>query len=387
MNCRLKVSNLILRKSIKLYWRLVILFLLVWIIILTYISFAIFNLSSHAENFYNNALAHIIEVKGCITDHKYKKLDNYNVEIIYDLLDKESIEYDSTPLCKIANGILIESSQEGIALYGICKSNSNILKNYDNNSNVLYSNLPIEKIKLIIPEINVDTEGNFFSNSCNTYEYEIENLDNELIEDLIINNQDDMIAFFADQKTFSDIVTIMYKEENRLDLTKLEELIIYVNNINDISSTKLMLEENGYFVSYAFSTFESLPTFIVKSSIFHVVVLVLLIVFSMICVFISYKNYINAQKKDMGVLKHFGYSNDEIMNIYLWPLKIDMLILLGVAFVFNFIQYKEWFFGGLVTLFMILLVCIMYNVIKYCIIKKYVSKDIIDLVKYDKDFE
>lgn len=384
MNNSLNAAKIILRKSKKIFWRVHILFLLMWIIILSYIAFSYFNLSNHLHNFYDNDLAHVIEVKGYIADHQYKKLDSHNTKLVHDLLEKENIVYDYITLCKIANGILIEDTQEGVALYGIYEGNTNIL-NDDMHRNVLYSNLEMKKIKLIIPEVYIDSEGNLFSDSYNTYEYEIEDLDNALVENILFNSQNELTTFFANKQTFSSIVTAMFKEgDNFVDL---EELIINVSDLEDISSVKSLLEENGYFVSYAFTTFEDLPAFIVQSSAFHVIIFVLLLVFSMACIFISYKNYINVQKKDIGVLKHFGYSNDKIMYIYSCPLKINIFIISGVTFIFNLWQYKDKAIFGIVTLFMILLSGILYVVIKRCIIKSYVEKDILALIKYDKEFE
>lgn len=387
MSDRPKISGLILKKSKNVFYRLALLFILVWMILLTYISFTIFNLSSHIQNFYNNDLAHVMEVKGYITEYKYKKLDRHDTETIYDLLDKENTEYGFISLCKIASGILIEDSQEGIALYGIYGSDIDILSRNDKNRDVLYSNFAMEKINLLIPEIHMDAESGFYSNRCNAYELKVEKLNNALIENLILNSQNGLPAFFADEETFSDIVAMMFQEEKDSGLIQLEELILYVNDINDVPAAKRMLEENGYVVSHAFNSFESLPAFIVKSSMLHIVVLILLIVFSMAYVYISYKNYINAQKKDMGILKHFGYSKDEILDIYLRPLRMIMLIVLGITFLFNSWQYREWFWWGIVMLFMTLLAYVMYGVIKCFIIKKCVDKNIIDLVKYDKDFE
>ena len=107
----------------------------------------------------------------------------------------------------------------------------------------------------------------------------------------------------------------------------------------------------------------------------------------MICFLISYKNYINAQKRDIGILRHFGYSSGKITSLYSWPLRIIMISIAGITIIFNFIQYKNWILFFAVTLLMILLAWIIYIIIKNRIIKKYADTDILDLIKYNKDFE
>lgn len=320
-------------------------------------------------------------------NQSYKKLNNNSMKKIYEFLDNEYVHYDTIPLYKISSGILVEDTQEGITLYGIYKTNKDILSEYDEKANVLYSNLDLKKISLILPEVYEDSQGNFYSNKCQIHEYIVEKLDNALIEDILINNHSEMMTFFANQKTFENITEIMYKEKNALESINFEELIIYIDDISKISYVKSALEDKGYFISYAFSKFKTLPSFIIKSSVLYIVILISLTIFCIACFFISYKNYINVQKRDIGILKHFGYSNDKITSIYLWPLRINIIFIAGATFIFNFIQYKNRIIFFAATFLMIVLACIIYIIIKLCIIKKYANTDILYLIKYNKDFE
>ena len=382
MISNIRISNLILKKSKKSFFRISITFSLVWIIILSYIFFCVFYSFSNIQNFYKNDMAHVIEVKGRVEKSKYEKLVVDDLTYIYNLLKSNEIEYNSIPICKIASGIIDEETQKGIILYGIMEDG---MLGVNDEHNALFSNIEREKIRLIIPKISIDLMGNISSSQFNVSEFKIEPIDSFIIENIIRNNQMNIDTFFCNKSTYTYIVENMYN--NALKETEFEELVIYITNLNNVTTVKMMLEKNSYFVSYAFNAFEELPLFITKSSVLLLLVFFVLIILSMIYIFISYKNHINVQKKDIGVIKHFGYKVDTIRNIYLWPLKVITMTLIVISYAFNFIIYEEVLISVIVSTGMMVLAYVMYNMIKYGIIDKMVKKDVLELLKYDKEFE
>jgi hypothetical protein len=396
------VGKIIIKKSIKTYRRMIIIFLLIFLVISAYLSFYVVSISNNNKNFYNNKNAHIIDIEGKTVNNVFCKLNQNDVDEINNILNKSKEDYKLSTIYKLSSGILNSTDQNGVILYGIDENfASTISEKFIFEDDVFYSDQDIKKMKLIIPQIVFTKDGNVISDSYCEKEFDVNNIeslvDNPLLKDFYSMNTYDMPVVIMTNHTFFDILKLMlYNEDedvnkdqsNLYDYISIEKVYVYVDHISSLNSIVTNLDDSGFYIRYAFDSFENFSKDLTLENILYHLILIVILFLSGAYIILSYKNYMKSQQKDIGILKLFGYKEEDIYRIYSFTLYRLFIIHFTLISVFNIatcihsiqVFLTIEFVESILTIILIL-------VIKMSVIKGIVKKNILSLLKYDKEFE
>lgn len=396
-----KVKNLMIKKSFKTYFRMIMIFFFIFVVISAYLYFYIFNQSTNNKNFYDNKSAHVIRIQGKINDDVYSKLKKEDLEQIQDILKKHQGEYEISSIFKLSSGVINAANDQGVIIYGLDNQFSYMINNKFNlKDNILYSDTGSDVMKLIVPTISFTSNGDIISNSSKEIIYKIGNMDNlsgnDIVDSLILKNMGQLPILFTTQKTFLNILNVMFTHNDRegnsnkqiYDFMDIEEIFIYIDDLYSLSAVVKQLKDSNFYVTSAFDSLEDLSTDLFISNTLYNIVLVILIVLSSVYIILTYKNYLQSQQKDIAILKIFGYTENNIRSIYDRVLYQLMGIVFSLISLFNIaICFKSLLVFSLITIVELVVLIALTITTKIFLIQNIVKKDILFLLKYGKEFE
>lgn len=396
-----KIKNLMIKKSFKTYFRMIMIFFFIFVVISAYLYFYIFNQSTNNKNFYDNKSAHVIRIQGKINDDVYSKLKKEDLEQIQDILKKHQGEYEISSIFKLSSGVINAANDQGVIIYGLDNQFSYMINNKFNlKDNILYSDTGSDVMKLIVPTISFTSNGDIISNSSKEIIYKIGNMDNlsgnDIVDSLILKNMGQLPILFTTQKTFLNILNVMFTHNDRegnsnkqiYDFMDIEEIFIYIDDLYSLSAVVKQLKDSNFYVTSAFDSLEDLSTDLFISNTLYNIVLVILIVLSSVYIILTYKNYLQSQQKDIAILKIFGYTENNIRSIYDRVLYQLMGIVFSLISLFNIaICFKNLLVFSLITIVELVVLIALTITTKIFLIQNIVKKDILFLLKYGKEFE
>lgn len=187
---------------------------------------------------------------------------------------------------------------------------------------------------------------------------------------------------------FNNKSSIDLSSKEIYDFIDVEKTFVYIENIYNIDSVVNKLKNSNFSITYAFDSFENFGVDLFKSNILYNVILIIIITLSIIYIVLTYKNYLKSQQKDIGVLKFFGYSENNIYSIYSHTLYKLLIIVFALVSVFNIIIcFNNLSVFPLITIVEASILFIITLIIRITLIKKIVKNDILFLLKYSKEFE
>ncbi|MEB9897843.1 hypothetical protein P4K96_31040 [Bacillus cereus] len=110
-------------------------------------------------------------------------------------------------------------------------------------------------------------------------------------------------------------------------------------------------------------------------------------------VLLSFHSFLKVQQKDMGILKQFGFKNRMIQHIYAGNInRIFGQVAAGIAaytaiICLLFVQERLLLYSFSLLFFLMIVLFIINRIIVLVIAKGYASKDILTLLKTNKEFE
>ncbi|MGR6546652.1 hypothetical protein [Paenibacillus tundrae] len=405
-----QIHKFITQKSKKTYYRMIVIVSLILIVISSYLFFYMFNQSANKDNFYNNTNAHLIRIEGKLTNNALDKLKGEDVEQIESKLKELGVRHKTSKIYKLSSGIVSASDNKGMILYGLDEVFPNMLsQQFEMRNGTLYSEtgtgIGTEELKLIIPQIQFTEQGDITSSSYDERTFQLENI-NEIV------NKSDMSYFFSrkitglpmmfvTQETFINILNIMFSSNmtendsqkidpynSMYDFIDVEEVLLYIDDIQSLGSLVEQFRSSNYLVSYAFDSFENLSADLWKSNLLYNLILVLMVTISTIYILLTYRNYLKSQQKDIGIFKIFGYSNRNIRFIYNKVLYKLFGIVFVVAIIFNvIICFNQWSKFMLICAIETLLLLFIVSLISHYQIRTLINKGVLFLVRDGKEFE
>lgn len=388
---RSKIVNLIIKKSAKTYSRMIAIFFLIFVVISSYLYFYVFNQSANNKNFYDNNSAHVIRVHG--------KLTKEDIAQIESILEKSGEDYKISSIYKMASGILNAADDHGIVIYGLDKNFSYMSnEQFQMIDDHLYSELDIEEMTLLVPIIEISEDDSHINvSSSKKFTYPVESVEffgkNLIIDYYLSIKFDGLPVLFTTQKTFLDILKVVFDENEGNDKAiddyiEIEESFIYIADLHSLNSVVDELRANSYFSTSAFDSFKDFNKDLFLSNVLYNVVLIVMIILSGIYIVLTYKNYLKSQHKDIAIFKNFGYPDKEIFTIYARALYMLLGIVFGLILLFNLIiGFKNPAVFALITIVELIILIVLAIIITSCIIRKTVHKDVLSLLKHDKEFE
>lgn len=122
------------------------------------------------------------------------------------------------------------------------------------------------------------------------------------------------------------------------------------------------------------------------------VMVVMLLVVSAVSIIISFRGYLSGMQKDIGILRHEGYTADRIFDIYKKLISRPFLVIGAISGVYTFIlsiiilkSRGMIYFAGIIAILVIFLL-IIYSIIR-TFLHQITNKNILDLIEKSKEFE
>lgn len=406
MRCELKTISNYMYKKASSYLRIVIGIFICTLICLSSVMVFYKNQKIREDKNYNkNSKIHTIRVVSKTNkEYELEQLtvkDSKNIETILERDGVNANQYTISNIFAITFGIT-DNNNEGYVIYGIGNENKELVGELQLQNDVLYMEQPSnQQVDLDIPVLNMKEGGISVSKSVlMPVTCEAINLSKSPLM-LYKTPHKNLNYAYVNEKTFLKMIGIMNKidEVESLHSDKLEqisfvdELYVYVKQVGDIDRIASLLEKNYYQLVYSLSAFDSFSEDYKNASIFVTMFVVLFVLIASIHVILSFKSYIKLQQKDMGILKHLGYSIRDISIIYRRNInhmfmKLTIGIVLYTCFIGSICLGITEIGSILLIMLIVASILILINAVINCaILKKFIKKDILTLVRSSKEFE
>lgn len=406
MRCELKTISNYMYKKASSYLRIVIGIFICTLICLSSVMVFYKNQKIREDKNYNkNSKIHTIRVVSKTNkEYELEQLtvkDSKNIETILERDGVNANQYTISNIFAITFGIT-DNNNEGYVIYGIGNENKELVGELQLQNDVLYMEQPSnQQVDLDIPVLNMKEGGISVSKSV-SMPVTCEAIDLSKSPLMLYKTPHKNLNYaYVNEKTFLKMIGIMNKidEVESLHSDKLEqisfvdELYVYVKQVGDIDRIASLLEKNYYQLVYSLSAFDSFSEDYKNASIFVTMFVVLFVLIASIHVILSFKSYIKLQQKDMGILKHLGYSIRDISIIYRRNInhmfmKLTIGIVLYTCFIGSICLGIAEIGSILLIMLIVASILILINAVINCaILKKFIKKDILTLVRSSKEFE
>ncbi|HIT52819.1 MAG TPA: hypothetical protein IAD07_02635 [Candidatus Fimivicinus intestinavium] len=201
--------------------------------------------------------------------------------------------------------------------------------------------------------------------------------------------------YYINYNTYINLTSVMYQipKSQVAAQDTVEQIFIYVAEIQDVEKAAVLLNGKGYATDYTLKAFESLDRTVQSLIKIGAAVILAIFVFTCVNLILSFDSYLKLQKKDIAILKHLGYRNADIRKIYRKNISgIFFKLGIGVtaytaAIGMLLVEMNRWVYvlGLMLALDGALLLVL--AIISGCVVNRYVNKGMLELMKVDKAFE
>jgi hypothetical protein len=361
--------------------------------------------SSIQKCYYDNLNANVIEVSSKSGDRFVENLNYKDMDSIkgligedVDVWSKHMIRYGITDIED--NSYFIYSFSKG--LYdeiGLTYSEANIC--YSSNPE-----LDGKDIQLRVPVIDVVANGLSSSKAVDMILHckYIPEVELSFVNSALVNVPIGIsVNLLVGEDTYYEIAKCMsgldyeelvdaVNEGSGFGTSPVDDIYVHCNNLADVDEAANIIIANNYNTNYALSYFDNLngELMLVVMSIGIVVAILLLITATTLI--LSYELYFKNIQKDLGILKHYGYSDRNIFRIYKGNiLKSFIMVVISIAtynFILSAVFIKYMFLEHFVILcgIEIAFLSFVFAIISILLLKK-CKKPTIELLKFSKEFE
>ena len=390
-------AKLILRKSGN-YIRLS---MVIFITMIALLCFSFLFYLSYSEdnnkNYMDNEIVHVISANGVFENDLYRNINAKDKNELEKIIKKN--HYDAAvEIFYSFTGATIEDDKMTLVI-GVDKNAEHYISKNKMKDDVLYTNdFDLNQIKLSVPKIEIDEEGNINSDSSIDIDYPRENMDNNKVINYFSHGFENLKKVYVTENTYKNILKLSRKEDND-DIDKvfaesvIESAYINVEDLNDVDRIADKIKDEGYDIEYTFSAFDAMGVSLHKNGILFFIMIFFLLIVASINLVLSLMSYIDMSRKDMGVLKFLGYDNSRIYKIYVRNINKIFIMLAMVAEVciviltFATIESKV---GGVIMAMsggMVALLFILNSIVNAIYLKNVTKKNLLYLVKETKQFE
>lgn len=377
-----------------------VIFLSFLVLFSTIIITSIGEYSRLQKDYYDNHNTHIIEIDSKSKSSFYEQLNFNDIDIIKKLSSNQCHVWCEH---KINFGIT-NNNDENYYIYSYSHDLYDKINLKFEDDLICYSGNPQLNNKTIflkVPIINI-TSGNFDS-----FDFVELKLNCKLINESNITPVNSVIKdnynIIVSEKTYYDIINYMFnlnkqglineiKNENNLGVSPVNKILVYCDDIKKVDLLASQITKNKYNTDYVFNYFEDINESIEISKISIVTVLFVLLIVTSINLLSSFELYFKNLQKDLGILKHYGYTSTQIFRIYInkflkwFCLTGIFIILYNLILSYFTIQYKLLNYFILICISEIVYIIILFLIIQIMLWKK-CNKNTLNLIKFSKEFE
>ncbi|MGX8795292.1 hypothetical protein ACR6HW_04205 [Fusibacter sp. JL298sf-3] len=280
-----------------------------------------------------------VTLRSTTADGNYSTLEKKDVDILRkNELIRKRAEVSSVHRIKFG----IPSDLKGGSSVFLTAYSGPIEKHLTNeklNNKTIYPVKSIEdrsKITLNIPIVE-SAEGGFTSSSRKekAYKVEIDLRGNKLIETI-----DDLTEFVVSYDEFLEISRIMQLN----NANEVQEILIYVKEIAYLDEVVKEVEKMGYSCEYALKYYDESFTSSINLSVALLFVSIFLLALGTgSIIVIVFRASLHNAVGDIAILKHLGYSVNQIAYIYTARLRICLSVGLALLLLINILVFYEIF--------------------------------------------
>ena len=192
--------------------------------------------------------------------------------------------------------------------------------------------------------------------------------------------------------SWSDFVT-KYDHGQSFGIQALKGVCVYVDRVSDVEKVASLLQQLGYNENYTFKSFHNITASIHDAVVFAIALPIVFLLATIGHVLLSFNAYLKVQQKDMGILRHFGYDESDVFRIYAYSIsRIFVMVGVGVS-IYTLIlgalciPISHLYYTFELVAFLCILTLVTYRVIISWLLRGYVGKGVLDLLKFSKEFE
>lgn len=217
-------------------------------------------------------------------------------------------------------------------------------------------------------------------------------------------NDEQLDSVYVGSATFKDMIeaaysvswdefVAQYDEDNPFGIQALRKMYIYVEDLSQVEKIAELVNDKGYNTNYTFKAFDDFSQSMNNTLVLSVSLASLILIITASHVLLSFHSFLKVQQKDMGILKQFGYGNRMIQHIYAGNInRIFGQVAAGIAaytaiICLLFVKERLLLYSFSLLFFLMIVLFIINRIIVLVIAKGYASKDILTLLKTNKEFE
>lgn len=354
------------------------------------------------HQFVKNENTHVIEITGLYKDGRIEIATYDYVEEIKTILKDEGYDggYDVFSMYQFSFGLDTLETDEGINVFAVDPvAEEYLLKDVEMEDGVLYTETPSfdETITVLLPEVTINDNGVMLGDAK---EYSLIQKEAETNEVFKIYEVLEIKTYFVNFDTYKEMFRISYGEDFSGDaLKKFQEVkpiykvFVYVDDIADVESIAKTLNKADYMTNFVFQSFDEIGQALGSSLVIMLVVAVILTIFTIISLLLSFRAYINLGSKDIGILKQMGYSNKEVQFIYSSALhKMFLLIALvssaiTLVIATTVLSTEDLLYIAAYIIVLNVVLWLLSKVVDFTFLKKKVNENVLKLLKTNKEFE
>ncbi|WP_461201435.1 ABC transporter permease family protein [Anoxybacillus sp. TBDG-1] len=400
-----QVAKLILKKSNAYLKISIAIFLLSLFLVSTSFLFLFKQYIQVDKDFISNENVRMIEITGKTEQNNHARSLKFNDE---NELEYILSAYKGIHIYKMYQLNFGVEDEEGSTyfIYGVDEEAAHFLGDCQLDVGFACSKLKTSEITLQIPVVQIEDGG---MSSYSRANFLVKNKQGILQKNPFTLYTEDQGMFrshtlYVGNQTFQKIIETSfntdwmkfkreYDRDNPFGVQILKSMYIYVDNISHIERIAGRLEEYGYQVRYAFKAFDNFTlsirnTAITASSLSAVIVLI-----AAAHLIFSFRAYLQVQQKDMGILKQYGYSSENVKSIYahnifsVFKKVVAIILVYSIAIGIYFIPFYRFMYIVYVLIILLVVILLVYRIIVKNFLQSYCSKNMIDLLKLSKEFE
>ena len=404
---RRKISRLILKKSIS-YLKSSITIFLVSILLAQTLTLLLANQFLIVEkDIIENQDTRMISVGGCFDkEGEYKRLDFDDSDKIKEIINNEHAELGVDVIGKYRGGDFYDDLGNVYTINSLDMGATEFfIQEFIQEDNTLYTQEFIkDKLVLDIMKVDIADDGGLIYSDVipfEVYNKQIDFSNNPFMVEL------DQLGWSTDAyvsfNTFKDLMEVthditwdeMQRRYEKEGFTFLiTDIYVFVDDVKQVETVAKTLDDNLYTTNYLFKSFDDISRTIQITIIIVGLIFAVILISTIINVVLAFKKYLNLQQKDIGIFRHFGYKKKEVRKIYalnihrifLRVLIVSEIYALVMGVLFLGIENIFRFIIPLMIIVFLLLVGVNQFITKK-ILKEYIEKDILVLLKTSKEFQ
>ena len=399
------VADLIIKKSTKFLKVSISLFIVSLILLTTFLCILTNQYLQIMNDFVENKNTHIVEVSLSEKNDFMEELtfdDVSKIETLLGSLNDKKIQYDVMQVLQFNIGF--EDKDENIQrIIGLDDEFAKLIGVEKLEYNNIYS--PRKNIKnktiLNLPVIETNDSG---IDSNQIIKYDLINNKHTINEAVLTIYEPSQDNKYISISTYKSLIQKMFNtswsefvkginEGENFGIQPVKKITVYVHNVVDVETVAKVIDDNGYATSYTFKVFDNFDESIRTTSLLVSILLLILYIVTAVLIIFSFNSYLKIQQKDMGILLHHGFGRERIYKIYSQNVNKIFVIISIIIVIFTgvlgllLLGLDNLIYIALIMIITLLLIIIVNRIIILVLLKSYVKKNFLDLVKNNKEFE